>query len=238
MNNITAELEQIYLPQKALVIFGKHSEHDDIYVEAYDMDEHGRAINAHPLSEQETADLAESLNHSRRIRKDYLHCQGLMPVKLLHVDNQYSETAAWYTPAQQVSLLFIEKLGIPCGKANVPALLWQADKNNLKVFALKTGRRPSETTTLYYAPFFNLYQDGQVCMGTVERDFSATEDLEAFMQQWEQYFWNSYFSHLINECQPVKGNIITLWKELVATGKPFPASVLKSTGKQLNSLWR
>src|SRR3546814_8026531 len=78
--------------------------------------------------------------------------------------------------------------------ASVPAMLWKADRNRLSLFALNSKGKPKAETTLYRAPFFNVYEDGNVCMGTVETDFSEAENIEEFMQQWERAFWESYFS--------------------------------------------
>ncbi|MEH3112188.1 hypothetical protein [Pedobacter terrae] len=76
----------------------------------------------------------------------------------------------WYTKAHQRQLYFVNDLGIPNEVAQVPPMLWFANKNSLSVFALATDRRPTEKTPLHYAPFFNIYEDGRVCMGTVTID--------------------------------------------------------------------
>lgn len=101
----------------------------------------------------------------------------------------------------------MESLGIQSGKVQVPPMLWFADKENLFVFALATDRRPTEKTPLYYAPFFNVYEDGAVCMGTVSIDIKNSVSVEEFIQVWEDYFFNSYFSHLLDSYNPIKGNL-------------------------------
>lgn len=237
MKNITDKLEAIYLPKKALVIYESPNERDGVYVEAYDMDKRGNPINAHPLSIQETIDLADCLNSARVVRTDYLGCEGFFPDNLLHV-SQYRGCAVWYTPPQRVNLLFTEGLTIPCGMASVPALLWKADRNKLSLFALNSKGKPKTETVLYRAPFFNVYGDGNVCMGTVETDFSEAESVEDFMKRWERAFWESYFSHLNGDTSPVKGNIVQLWQGLVGTDRPFPKEVLIKQGKTIKDILR
>ena len=235
MKNITEKMEAVYLPKKALVIYEPAEEHDGVYVEAWDMDKRGFAVNAHPLSVAETIALADCLNSAREVRTDYLGCGGILPEGLLHISH-HRGCAVWHTPPQQVNLLFTESLTIPCGTAAVPALLWKVDRDTLSLFALDTKGRPTAGTALYRAPFFNVYENGEVCMGTVDTDFTDAEDITAFMQRWEQAFWNSYFSHLNGETSPVKGNIVQLWKGLVGTGKPFPKEILVKQGKTIKDI--
>jgi hypothetical protein len=50
MKNITHVLNEIYVPQKALLVHRSLSGEDKVFVEAYDINENGNPINAHPLS--------------------------------------------------------------------------------------------------------------------------------------------------------------------------------------------
>ena len=133
-------------------------------------------------------------------------------------------------------MFFTESLEIPNGIAEIPALLWYADRNKLIVFALSSDRRPTQKTKLYYAPFFNVYENGNVCMGTVSVNIKSSASVEEFTAAWENYFFNSYFSHLMQNHNPVKGNCVSLWKELIRTEKPFPEEVLKKANRTLKNL--
>lgn len=112
-------------------------------------------------------------------------------------------------------------------------MLWHANKESLTVFAVASARRPTAKTKLYQAPLFNVYENGNVCMGTINIKIKQSASVEAFIAAWEDYIFNSYFSHLVQNHNPVKGNCVTLWKELVNTGKPFPKEVLKKTNQTL-----
>ncbi len=226
MKNITAEFAQFYKPQKALLIYQSKADKHKVHVEAYDIDQNGKPINAHPLSVLEINELAECLHASVESGNQYLAPQSLIPPNILYVDNAAMGYAVWYSPAKQVQLLFKEKLGIPSGKAYVPALLWKATRDDLYIYAIKTNKRPTGNTVLYHAPFFNIYEDGKTCMGTVDIDINESSSLEDFTRQWESYFWNSYFSHCLEGFIPVKKNIVQIWHQQVKTERMFPSDIL------------
>jgi len=228
MNDITNLLGDLYLPQKALVVYRHMTDNSQVYVEAYDMDGSGKPINAHPLAVEECRALAKALETSEALQKDFLKSGGLLPGKVLYLNMQHG-FALWHTPPQQVGLLFRESLNIPCGKAHIPAMIWKADKESLQVFAVKGKHRPEPDTALFHAPYFNLYEDGMVCMGTVDVAIENDCCLEDFMSQWENYFFGSYFSHMIQGSIPVKENIVQLWQQQVVSGKPFPEDILVKT---------
>ena len=238
MKNITQAFNEIYLPQKALLIYECLSANDKVYVEAYDMDESGRPVNAHPLSVTEIKSLADCLNQSDELRNDFLTPRSLLPANVLYIDPVRRGFAVWYTPASEAILHFKKELGIPSGKAHVPALVWKATRNSLNIYAIKTNKRPQENTLLYHAPFFNIYKDGNVCMGTVDIDIDSRCGLEDFITQWQDYFWNSSFSHLHEGYNPVSKNIVQLWHKQVMTEQLFSADVLKPNGQTLKDILR
>ena len=236
MENITAIFNETYLPVKALVIHQSQENAEHVYVEAYDIGSNGKPVNAHPLSVKETTALADSLNASSGLKNDYLKSKGLLPDKVLYIQPSTHGFAIWHTPGQEVGLLFKESLQIPCGNAFVPPLLWKADKNSLYLYSVKAQGKPSIKTSLFRAPFFNLYEDGRVCMGTVDMGMDKITCLEDFMAAWERCYWGSYFSHLIGEISPVEGNIVQLWQQQVNTQRKFPQDVLKAKDKTIKDL--
>ncbi len=237
MENITEVFKDIYQPVKAL-LFYRPENGEEVYVEAYDINQQGKPVNAHPLSVQETITLADCLNVATEVNRGYLKPKGLLPDKVLHISPGTEGSVLWHTKAQEADMCFSESLHIPGGKAYVPPLVWKAGKEHLYVFALKTTSKPNEDTPLYTAPFFNLYNDGEVCMGTVTVEAAAASCLEDFMTAWERYFYNSYFSHFIGAQSPVKGNIVQLWQGQVGTGRKFPLNVLKKTATTIKDLIR
>ena len=240
MNNtidITEDFGTLYHPKSALVFYESKGLDKEVYVEHFDLDINGTPINAHPLTEREAGALAKALTTEKQKQTAFLKSDGILPNTILHINPSRDKGAViWYTKSQKRPLYFIEGLGIPSGQAFVPPMLWQATKNSLRVFALLSNSRPMEKTPLYFAPFFNIYEDGRVCMGSVNINIKESACIEQFVKAWEDYFFNSYFSHLMGENSPVKGNCVSLWKDLVSTGRAFPTAVLKKNNKTLKNL--
>jgi PRTRC genetic system protein B len=236
MKDITTTLGTLYHAVKAFVIYQQDASDKNIYVEAYDMDKNGYPINAHPLSVHESSRLANALDTSDELKRNFLKPSGLLPKNVLYINPDQNGYALWHTPAQKVDLFFVEGLGIPNDRASLPPLLWKASKNTLWIYAMDSNTEIGEQTALSSAPFFNLYQDGRVCMGTVAVNIKSDCLLEEFIALWEQYFFNSYFSHLIGDKSPVKGNIIQLWQSLVNSRKQFPIKSLIKNGLTLKKL--
>jgi len=234
MKDITDHFGTLYHPVSALVIYQTKDDDKDTYVEHFDMDKDGNLINAHPLSEREAKILAKSLNTEKEKSKAFLKPESILPTHVLYINPTEKGSVIWYTKAKKVKLFFTESLEIPNGVAHTPPMLWMASKQYLTVFALTSDKRPTEKTVLFHAPFFNVYENGSVCMGTVNVDIKNSASVEEFIRAWENYFFNSRFSYLIHN--PTNGNCVNLWKELVNTDKPFPKEILKKTNKTLKNL--
>ena len=233
--DITDHFGTLYHPKSALVFYEAKGTDTDMYVEHFDMDSNGTPINAHPLTVKEANILAKALQTDEEKNTAFLKPKGILPTNILHINPSEKGTVLWYTKTQQRQIYFVDSLGIPNGKAQVPPMLWLASKSSLTVFALASDRRPTEKTSLHYVPFFNIYEKGNVCMGTVSIDIKNSASVEEFIQAWEHYFFNSYFSHSLCE-NLTKTNIVNLWKDLINTDKPFPKEVLKKNNKTLKNL--
>ena len=228
----------LYEPKSALVFYESLDKNATMYVEHFDMDRNGNPINAHPLTVNEATALAKSLHTDEEKDKTFLKSKGILPTNILNINPSQNGSVLWYTQSQERQMYFVKNLEIPNGKAQVPAMLWFADKENLSVFALTSDKRPTEKTALHYAPFFNVYEDGAVCMGTVDVNIKNSASVEEFIKAWEDYFFHSYFSHLLDNYNPIKGNCVNLWKKLMETGETFPVEVLKKNSKTLKNLLR
>ncbi|WP_430611608.1 PRTRC system protein B [Flavobacterium sp. JP2137] len=236
-NDITASFGTLYHPKSALVFYETKGTTTDVYVEHFDMDKNGNLLNAHPLTEREANVLARALQTEKDKDNVFLKSNGILPTNILHINPNTDKGAVlWYTKAQRRQLYFVSGLDIPNGLAYVPPMIWFANKNSLSVFALASDRRPTEKTPLYFAPFLNIYEDGKVCMGSVNINITNSASVEDFIMAWEDYFFNSYFSHLLGNNSPINGNCVTFWKDLIQTGNPFPKEVLKKNNKTLKNL--
>ncbi len=225
MKNLVKLLSDHYVPRKALLAYTcSNGESDDIYLESYDISPSGLPVNPHPLTELECSDLAEQLRSGKSASKGFFGSKELIPEGILQVVE--NSTVIWHTKPRKVNLLFDQPLGIDSGLVWVPGLLWKATKKELYVYALACLARPDASTRLYHAPFFNIYADGRVCMGTVHIDIPSNSSLHSFINNWQDYFFKSTFTHLLIERSPVKGNIIRLWNNLVSSGARFPVDQL------------
>ncbi len=235
--DITNQFGTLYHPKSALVFYETDGYHPDGYVEHFDIDGNGQPVNAHPLTVREAQRLAKSLTIHQKKEKDFLKPNGVISETVLFIDMADNAKVIWFTRGQKRPLLFTDSLSIPNGSAEIPPLVWCANKQGMKIFALDSDDRPNEETPLFYAPFFNVYENGSVCMGTVDVNIKKSASLEDFITQWENYFFNSYFSHLMNSHNPIKGNCVGLWKDLIQHQKPFPMEILINSNLTLKNLF-
>jgi PRTRC genetic system protein B len=93
-----------------------------------------------------------------------------------------------------------------------PALVWLAMDHSLSIRALKENRRPAADTKLCVAPYWNVYDTGSVCLGSMRAPDASTV---ASIPQWEQSFYESEFTHgNVGRLTRHPGGFEGLWKEL------------------------
>jgi PRTRC genetic system protein B len=105
-----------------------------------------------------------------------------------------------------------------------PTLVWRVEGDDLKIRALAENRRPAATTTLAVAPFWNLSEDGRVCMGTMRLPDSARA---VSIPEWERGFYESAFTHAnVGRLTRHPGGFEGLWRDLAGKRIPFPVKTL------------
>lgn len=135
---------------------------------------------------------------------------------------------AWWTPTCRRQM-FYENSEHKAAQLNgrtfpQPPLVWRVEDSELKIRALAENRRPSASTTLAVAPFWNLSEDGRVCTGTMRRPDKATG---AAIAEWERGFYESAFTHAnIGRLTRHPGGFEALWSELRTRRKRFPIATL------------
>ncbi|MGV4459917.1 PRTRC system protein B [Ornithobacterium rhinotracheale] len=237
MNNIidiTNEIAPIFYAKKALVFY-EENKLSQMYVECFDIDQNGLMKNAHPLSDEESKALINALDIENKTKNSNFKANGLLPNNVLHIDPSEGGSIIWYTKVQKQNLFFSSNLGVPNGQAYIPPLLWKANDKHISIYALKENRKPTLKTKLCFSPFFNVYRTGDVCMGSVKIKIPKTASLEEFIAMWQTYFFQSYFSHL-QGFNPIKGNLINVWKSLIGTTQKFPIEELKFNNKTLKDI--
>ena len=159
---------------------------------------------------------------------------GIVPPNLIYTNTSMeSHKLVWWRKPEKRMMYFSKSLGIPDGEIEIPGIVYMAAGRRLSVFAFK-GNKPKDT--LYQGPFFNVYNDGSVCLGSARVPKPKDNTFENWMEYWEKMFWMSEFAAII-EGNPIKKNLALVTKECIENKKPFPTSTLIKSSKTLNSLF-
>ena len=117
---------------------------------------------------------------------------ALLPAHILARGNDH---LVWYRPAMKRPVWFrCAELGERTAVVPHPATLWliAPDSGQCFVFALRDDQRPDETTRLFQAPYFNVWNTGRVCIGSA----GVPQGEDALNPaNWETMFYDSWFSH-------------------------------------------
>lgn len=192
---VEAPRQQRYALQRALLVYDTREQYSraPAFVTIHDVqhDQHQASLQPGRLmSERELLELLARLTGN-----------GSLAYLPPHVLASSSAGIAWHSPASERPLFF--KTDGPhadpyldqhvSGRAYpVPALLWVAKSHALSIYALATNERPTPSTPLYRAPFFNTFDTGGVCTGSMPRPTGVTP---ATTSEYERAFFGSYFSH-------------------------------------------
>lgn len=158
---------------------------------------------------------------------------------LVWVDEQTVATSPtlqiWWTPAQGRWMHF-QSPGLETSlPAQNPPLLWLASGDQLIVFALNENVKPGPNSPLHHAPLFNVFADGKVCKGSMQKPKDGNA------QTWVESFYAATFTH----ANPSNRRLTTyrngdkaLWKYLMTSKKKpvFPTDKLKPFGMTLGEL--
>ena len=148
-----------------------------------------------------------------------------------------AELLAWWMPAAVRPMFFAanSELGAVSGKHFPhPPLLFAVAKGILHVRALYESRRPSATSKLAVAPYWNISSDGKVCHGSMQ---APKEVSSAWIAQWEIAFFQSEFTHPGDAVKLTrrKGGTVALWQSL-SEARCFPRQTLVPAGSVIEYL--
>jgi PRTRC genetic system protein B len=141
-----------------------------------------------------------------------------------------ADTIVWWKPAGQAVMFFSDRGGDDIlirlnGKRYPhPPLLFKVNGSNLWIRALGANLRPTGKSPLYLAPYWNCYDNGSVCTGTMkiprEKSVTAIED-------WEQSFFRSEFTHAGGAGKRTRypAGLLAMWQTLQSKAQ-FPAGYL------------
>lgn len=140
-----------------------------------------------------------------------------------------AEMLVWWSPAQNRTLFFaahtedasaLNGLVYP-----VPPLVFKVAGRRLWVRALARDERPDADTPLQTAPFWNVNDAGEVCLGTMRVPHSTGVDS---IEGWERGFFESEFTHAsgASRLTTFPGGFIPLCRALAGSRDPFPTRYL------------
>lgn len=144
------------------------------------------------------------------------------------------ESLVWWRPAQRRKMFFRhdDELGAVSGRTfPQPPLVFRVTQHELWIRALADNARPTATTALMIAPYYNVNTEGTVCQGTMR---SPEEASVAAMEQWERSFFESEFTHIYGSGHFTRhpGGLAGLWSSL-AGKRTFAMDRLSPAGESL-----
>lgn len=223
-----------FKPVQGIMVFRRHN--SEYYLQTHNIADVGGKYTweeGKPFHKEQLAELALCLS---RTTLSTLKLKGLMPENVLYFQPSISgDKYLWYLPAGQHYLNFHPDLKLSPGLANLPGLIFAVNNKTIYVFAVKGNDKPAADTSLWKGPFFNVYADSSVCMGTT-RESKKRKYLEEELVRWERRFFGSRFTHVSDEDVLEKGHNISLVYQSILAGEPFPeAALAPSKHKTLGS---
>jgi len=230
-------------PKQAVIIYKDGSKYQsDFYLESREIKNiNGKYVfmTPVPLANNVMKEIAGSYMKKNEIMMDWA---GLIPEHILFGTKKAGLVSVmWYRPASQRTLNFASELKIKGSVAvQLPALLFLLLNNKLHIYALENSDRPSYKTKIFNAPFFNIYKDGNVCMGTAHVG-NKTRYFETEAERYERAFFLA--DQTGGNEKPCKSPLRKLWPELMKKKTPFPTkkeliqhSRYKTLGDLVNKL--
>jgi PRTRC genetic system protein B len=202
------------------------------YVTVHDVlrDEQGRPHYGPP--EALSADFLKSL-------RELLKQKAVREIEILPSNNLCltDELIAWWCPAAVRPMFFQsatdqEANALSGKKFPHPGLVFVATEGHLSVRALPRNKRPTSGTQLLSAPYWNTYEDGSVCTGSMR--VPASEVSSSVTAAWEQGFFESAFTHPSGAVRltSYKGGIIPMWTSVLGRDT-FPDQYLVTAHETL-----
>ncbi len=186
---------------------------------------------------------AASLVDRSFLQKLLADLQGTLPVEILpdNVLARMIDSVCWWVPATTRVMYYMkdrspELNALSGGVFPQPALLFEARRSCLSVRALAENKRPDASTKLFRAPYWNVGDGGNVCLGSTRSPKEATV---FSMKRWEDSFFESEFTHANGShrlTEHPKG-FTGLWAEL-KDARSFPTQYLSDAHETLEQFLR
>lgn len=219
MNTRVETLNAAYSPEVAIMVYRSKSPitgNGEYYLESHNINEQGAIMEGKPLKQDTIQGIVDLFFDER---KNSANIKGLLPDNLLSFQllpgGNYS--MVWYRPAEIRVMHHAVQLKLPTNKTWVPALIYDVERTGMDIYALNSNSRPKLTTKLFKAPFFNVNDEGDVCLGNAQVKKPKEKTYSALMQYWEDLFWLSEFSHVNGEEKVKSKSLNKVWKRLLSS---------------------
>ncbi len=212
-------------PVRSIVVYTDKRQ-SSFYLESRDITNQGGKFHlsaAVPLSDSAMKNIAQAYMKNNAFNMTHA---SIIPGHMLHGSNKLGRTVViWYRPAMRKTLNFSASIGIKGDKpVMVPATLNVIINTKLYIYALATDERPEANTKLYNAPYFNIYEDGNVCLGTANTGRVKKKTFEEEAERFERAFYMAEQNGGV--AQQCKSSLNTIWTSLIKSQKPFPQKEL------------
>lgn len=213
------------VPKSAVIVYAKgNNYHKDYYLESREIKNIGGKLQLQapiPLASHVMKDIAKTFMKKNSFEMDF---GGLIPSHILYAENRPGQTIVmWYRPEMKKSLNFSASLNIKgSSEVVIPATLYLVVNSKLYLYALENNERPELSTKLFNAPFFNIYEDGNVCLGTAPIGKIHGKTFEKEAERFERGFYMAEQGGGMfrDQCKtPIK----ELWTALLKKKVPFPS---------------
>lgn len=204
-------LTATYKPELSIVVYKSER---DYYLESHSVNEKGELLEGKPLLQDTIQAMVDTFFDQNQNKSKIT---GMIPEGLLAYDplpGGYFKMI-WYRPAEVRFIHFASQLRLKSGRVWVPPMIYRVHRKDFDVYALKVNKRPGEAAKLFRAPFHNVSDTGNVCLGNAEVSKPKEKTFENMLKYWEDLFWLSEFSHLNGASNPTKTNLGKLWTRFV-----------------------
>jgi PRTRC genetic system protein B len=226
------KFEKSFEPSLGIIVYKKDS---DFYLQAHEIGKNGDKYSwgeGKPLKKEQLQELAQSISKQNLAS---MELSGLLPENILYYQPAISgNRIVWWIAPSERYIHFSSHLKIKSGKCRLPALLLAAHDRKMYVFALKGSKKPTIKTEIFNAPFYNLYDNGDVCLGTTS-ETRKKNYLHEEMDRWERRFFGSRFTDAHGDDDRLnKGWTMKKLYGDILSGKKFPeASLLAARFKTI-----
>lgn len=206
------------IPLKGLMLLYQ-ADSENVYVEWKTVNSNKEVSAGVPLS----LDSLESLYTymvNRKMGSGQL--AGMISKNMIYM-NPALNVYIWTVPSGKREIKLARGAGLRKGWIKYPPMVFAVNGKSLSIFIYSTSM-----SKLYPAPFYNIYDDGEVCLGTVRlTSVNNAKTYHEYTTAWENLFFNSKYSHGI-------GDTMKIMKSLINSRKPFPWKKVAKILKPIN----